>query len=226
MYQVIVFGDMPALLAVNLTALSAQGFALRSIRNVSDLADEAGRRPPDLVLLPVAGEGFSELGHTVRLLKQRLKKPVILTVTQDLLPSLKYDAEVADFVVLPATITEIILRMRRLLAPKKTVDPPELSRYGDLSINTATCEVCLQDLPVTLTFKEYEVLKYLVANRNRVLTREALLDAVWGYNFYGGDRTVDVHIRRLRSKIEDSGHTFINTVRNIGYRFHPRKLSS
>ncbi len=226
MFQIIVFGEMPDLLAVNLAALSAQGFALRRIGNVSELTDAADRRSPDLVLLPVAGEDFSELGHTVRLLKQKLKKPVILTVTQDLLPSLKYDAEVADFVVLPATITEIVLRMRRLLTPKKTADPPELLRYGDLSINTATCEVCLQDLPVPLTFKEYEALKYLAANRDRVLTREALLDAVWGYDFYGGDRTVDVHIRRLRSKIEDSGHTFIDTVRNIGYRFHPRKLSS
>ena len=70
-----------------------------------------------------------------------------------------------------------------------------------------------------LTFKEYELLKFLARTSGRVFTREALLNRVWGYDYYGGDRTVDVHIRRLRSKIEDSSHTFIETVRNIGYRF-------
>ena len=72
---------------------------------------------------------------------------------------------------------------------------------------------------VELTFKEYELLKFLASNRGRVYTREALLNKVWGYDYYGGDRTVDVHVRRLRSKIEDSKRTFIETVRNIGYRF-------
>ena len=72
---------------------------------------------------------------------------------------------------------------------------------------------------VELTFKEYELLKLLASNSGRVYSREALLDQIWGYDYYGGDRTVDVHVRRLRSKIEDSTHTFIETVRNIGYRF-------
>jgi DNA-binding response OmpR family regulator len=74
--------------------------------------------------------------------------------------------------------------------------------------------------PVMLTFREYELLKFLASNRGRVFTREALLNRVWGYDYYGGDRTVDVHIRRLRSKIEDASHTFIETVRNIGYKFN------
>ena len=72
---------------------------------------------------------------------------------------------------------------------------------------------------IELTFKEYELLKFLASHQGRVYTREALLNKVWGYDYYGGDRTVDVHIRRLRSKIEDAKHTFIETVRNIGYRF-------
>jgi two-component system alkaline phosphatase synthesis response regulator PhoP len=72
---------------------------------------------------------------------------------------------------------------------------------------------------VEFTFREYELLRFLAANEGRVFTRDTLLDRVWGYDYYGGDRTVDVHIRRLRSKIEDAGHTFIETVRNIGYRF-------
>jgi two-component system alkaline phosphatase synthesis response regulator PhoP len=69
-----------------------------------------------------------------------------------------------------------------------------------------------------LTFREYQLLKFLASNKGKVFTREALLNKVWGWDYYGGDRTVDVHIRRLRSKIEDPTHTFIETVRNIGYR--------
>jgi DNA-binding response OmpR family regulator len=86
-------------------------------------------------------------------------------------------------------------------------------------IDLARCEVTLEGRIVELTFKEYELLKLLAANSGRVYSREVLLDQVWGYDYYGGDRTVDVHVRRLRSKIEDSTHTFIETVRNIGYRF-------
>jgi two-component system alkaline phosphatase synthesis response regulator PhoP len=74
---------------------------------------------------------------------------------------------------------------------------------------------------VELTFKEYELIKLLASHPGRVYTREAILNKVWSMDYYGGDRTVDVHVRRLRSKIEDATHTFIDTVRNIGYRFKP-----
>ena len=72
---------------------------------------------------------------------------------------------------------------------------------------------------VLLTFKEYELLKLLASTPGRVYSRDKLLDQVWGYQYFGGTRTVDVHVRRLRSKIEDASHTFIETVRNVGYRF-------
>jgi two-component system alkaline phosphatase synthesis response regulator PhoP len=94
-----------------------------------------------------------------------------------------------------------------------------LIKCGDLVIDIAKYEVSIGGKLLALTFKEYELLKFLAKNRGRVFTRETLLNEVWGYDYYGGDRTVDVHIRRLRSKIEDSTHTFIETVRNIGYKF-------
>ncbi len=92
-------------------------------------------------------------------------------------------------------------------------------RQGSLVIDTARCEVTVSGRPVMLTFKEYELLKFLAANTGRVFTRETLLDRVWGHDYFGGDRTVDVHVRRLRSKLEHAGHTFIDTVRNVGYAF-------
>ena len=88
-----------------------------------------------------------------------------------------------------------------------------------MTIDLVTCEVTVDGRKADLTFKEYELLKLMARNRGRVFTREALLDKIWGYDYYGGDRTVDVHMRQLRSKMSDATHTYIETVRNIGYRF-------
>ena len=122
-----------------------------------------------------------------------------------------------DFCTLTASSAELITRIRRLM--KTNPETGDIIRRGDLSIDIETCEVSLGGQLIELTFKEYELLKFLATNPGRVHSRDVLLDRVWGYDYYGGDRTVDVHIRRLRSKIEDFNHTFIDTVRNVGYRF-------
>ena len=93
-------------------------------------------------------------------------------------------------------------------------------RFAVESVRADWAKAFVGGRPMELTYKEYELLRFLATNRDKVFTREALLNRVWGYDFYGGARTVDVHIRRLRSKIEDGHHTFIETVRNVGYRFH------
>ncbi|MBN2463695.1 MAG: response regulator transcription factor, partial [Dehalococcoidia bacterium] len=95
----------------------------------------------------------------------------------------------------------------------------DLIKCGNLLIDTAKYEVSISGRLLALTFKEYELLKFLARNKGRVFTREALLNEVWGYDYYGGDRTVDVHIRRLRGKLNDLNNTYIQTVRNIGYKF-------
>ena len=110
-------------------------------------------------------------------------------------------------------------RVRRAIWRRAGAEGSHLLRRGDLTIDQANYKVFVGGRPVQLTFKEYELLRFLAQNHDRVCTRETLLNRVWGYDFYGGCRTVDVHIRRLRSKIEDSSHTFIETVRNVGYRF-------
>ena len=90
---------------------------------------------------------------------------------------------------------------------------------GDLVINQSRYEVTISDIRIMLTFKEYELLRLFASSPGTVFTREQLLSKIWGYDYFGGTRTVDVHIRRLRSKIEDANHTFIETVWNVGYRF-------
>jgi DNA-binding response OmpR family regulator len=124
-----------------------------------------------------------------------------------------------DFVVKPCEATEVTSRIKRILTQKGGEENDDVVRCGDLVIDSIKCEVSLCGKPIMLTFKEYQLLRFLADNRGKVFTRDVLLDRVWGWDYYGGDRTVDVHIRRLRSKIEDSTHAFIETVRNIGYKF-------
>jgi two-component system alkaline phosphatase synthesis response regulator PhoP len=149
--------------------------------------------------------------------KVRRSTPVIAIVTGESLGQSGDYSAADDFIVRPYDNRELIARARRLF--QKNTSEDEVMRAGDLEVDLARCEVRVQGRIVELTFKEYELLKFLLKDRGRVFTREALLNKVWGYDYFGGDRTVDVHIRRLRSKIELSGQTFVETVRNIGYRF-------
>jgi DNA-binding response OmpR family regulator len=124
-----------------------------------------------------------------------------------------------DFVREGAPADELVARVRRILWRIARHDSSDVLKCGELVMDMANYTVHIAGRPVELTFKEYELLRFLAVNRDRVFSREALLNNVWGYDFYGGARTVDVHIRRLRSKIEDRHLTFIETVRNVGYRF-------
>jgi len=124
-----------------------------------------------------------------------------------------------DFVIEPWDPGEIAVRARRLITRARNAQEKEQIRCGDLVIDLARCEVLLNGHRIELTFREYELLRFLAANPGRAYTRETLLNKVWGFDYFGGDRTVDVHVRRLRSKLGDPDETFIETVRNIGYRF-------
>jgi two-component system alkaline phosphatase synthesis response regulator PhoP len=148
------------------------------------------------------------------------RAPVIAAISWDLLRAPYIQIGADDVIVVPWRLGELRLRIARL-QDKKT-PPPEahLISAGDLVIDPERYDVYVANKPVLLTFKEYELLKLLASNPGHVYRREALLEQVWGYQYFGGTRTVDVHVRRLRSKIEDATHTFIDTVWNVGYRFH------
>ena len=140
-------------------------------------------------------------------------------VRRDRVGELDLGLPLDDFVTFPALPEEVAVRIRRVLQGQGRVEDPNLLRRGDLTIDHASYKVFVGSRPVELTYKEYELLRFLALNEGKVCTREMLLNRVWGYDFYGGARTVDVHIRRLRSKIEDAQHDLIETVRNVGYRF-------
>jgi len=123
-----------------------------------------------------------------------------------------------DFLFLPWDSQELLLRADRLLGPP---EGPEILRCGDLVIDRARFDISVGRRRVELTFKEYQLLEFLAARQGRVFTRQAVLAQVWGYDYFGGERTVDVHIRRLRAKLENERHTFIETVRSVGYCLRP-----
>ncbi|KPK24508.1 MAG: hypothetical protein AMJ70_01785 [Dehalococcoidia bacterium SG8_51_3] len=151
-------------------------------------------------------------------MRQDMSIPLIAIISREKLNSLDSSDSVDDFVVKPWDVNEVTARIKRILTQKGRTESEDVIRCGDLVIDSAKCEVSLCGKPVILTFKEYQLLKFLANNKGKVFTRDVLLNKVWGWDYYGGDRTVDVHIRRLRGKIEDSTHTFVETIRNIGYK--------
>jgi DNA-binding response OmpR family regulator len=148
-----------------------------------------------------------------------LKLPVIALVSPDMLLDFDLRLGVSDFVVSPPDTDEMVTRVKLTLHRNRHEDGDEVIRAGSLVINPSTYEVSLRGKRVNLRFKEYELLRLLATNPGRVYSREALLSSIWGYDYFGGTRTVDVHIRRLRSKIEDAEHPYIETIWNVGYRF-------
>lgn len=135
------------------------------------------------------------------------------------LPELDPAHQLDDFAVTPLREAELVARVQLLLwRHGRTVGRNTLSA-GDLMLDASNYQVFEGGRTITLTFKEFELLRFLMTHAQQVFTRETLLNRVWGYNYYGGSRTVDVHIRRLRSKLEARGRTYLETVRNVGYRF-------
>ncbi|MCA9848189.1 MAG: response regulator transcription factor [Dehalococcoidia bacterium] len=128
------------------------------------------------------------------------------------------NVHVDDFAVTPVNEEELRTRMSRLIWAQSGAEDGSVIRHGTLLIDLERYKVTVDGEVVDLTYKEYELLRFLASNPGKPFTREALLNQVWGYDYYGGSRTVDVHVRRIRSKIEQR-EQFIDTVRNVGYRF-------
>jgi DNA-binding response OmpR family regulator len=125
----------------------------------------------------------------------------------------------ADFVLSPVDRTELRVRLGRLHSSLPAVADDDTIRFRDLELNTATYQALVGGEPRNLTFMEYELLRFLVENPGRVWSRDQILSKVWGYDYFGGSRTVDVHVRRLRAKLGEERSSWITTVRSVGYRF-------
>lgn len=142
--------------------------------------------------------------------------PVLAVVEPAHFPLVEQARGVADLITSPVDPAELGLRIRRLVKLSRNDD---LLQYQDLTLNLLTYQATLAGQPLDLTYMEYELLRFFVEHQGRVWTREQLLSKVWGYDYFGGARTVDVHVRRLRAKLGEERARWITTVRSVGYRF-------
>jgi DNA-binding response OmpR family regulator len=170
-------------------------------------------------------DGRRDLPH-IRSLCQLLRStgpgaPVLLVVTEGGLTAVTAEWGVDDVLLDTAGPAEVEARLRLAIGRQSVVtdESPMEIRNGDLSVDEATYSAKLKGRVLDLTFKEFELIKYLAQHPGRVFTRAQLLQEVWGYDYFGGTRTVDVHVRRLRAKLGPEHEQLIGTVRNVGYRF-------
>ncbi|QVQ50612.1 response regulator transcription factor [Spiractinospora alimapuensis] len=146
--------------------------------------------------------------------------PMLPILTEGGLAAISGDWHAADFLLSTAGPAEVEARLRLSVGQSETAgDQPGEIRRGDLTIDEATYTARLRARTLDLTFKEFELLKFLAQHPGRVFTRAQLLQEVWGYDYFGGTRTIDVHVRRLRAKLGSEYEALIGTVRNVGYRF-------
>ncbi len=145
--------------------------------------------------------------------------PTVALLHDSAVPTTDLSAGHIEFSFAPTDCSEALRRIDLVIARARGPVDRNVIRHGELLIDQDRYEVSLSGQKIDLTYKEYELLKYIAARPGRVFSREDLLRAVWDYDYFGGTRTVDVHVRRLRSKINDLRYQFIETVWNVGYRF-------
>lgn len=205
--------------------LEANGYKTYFALNGTEGLRIAKENKPDLILLDIMLpeiDGF-DICKEIRKDKDIEKISIIMLTAKgeefDKILGLELGAD--DYITKPFSIRELMARIKAVLRRNKKDDKSRILKINELTIDMDRHEVIKNNEKIELTLKEYELLKLLVLNKGKVLTRDFLLDKIWGYEYYGETRTVDVHVRHLRKKIEvdDSNPIYIETVRGIGYKF-------
>ncbi len=169
----------------------------------------------DVLIVELGSQPMRRLRELGRI-SEEIGLPILVVVEPEHLALMDNTAGLADFLVEPTNPVELRLRLQRL---DRSGRSDEVLRFKDLELNPLNYQATLTNRPMDLTYMEYELLRFLVENPVRVWSREQLLSRVWGYEYYGGARTVDVHVRRLRAKLGEERSSWITTVRSVGYRF-------
>jgi DNA-binding response OmpR family regulator len=183
---------------------------------------EAVKEPHVAIVVVDACEQLTQARASCRLIRANGPDvPLVAVIREDGLASVAVDWGVDDFVMAGAGPAEVATRLSMAVA-RRGAEPAtgqESVRIGDLSIDPHSYTVRLRGEPLALTYKEFELLKFLAQQPGRVFSRDQLLREVWGYDYFGGTRTVDVHVRRLRAKLGPRCESMIGTVRQVGYKF-------
>jgi len=229
--KILIVEDEPALQETLAYNLARQGYLTETAADGPAALEAARRFLPDLILLDLMLPGLDGI-EVCRILRQETSIPIIMLTARDdeidRIIGLEIGAD--DYVTKPFSIRELLARikahLRRARLDQAAQQAPaapaaDILRFGNLSINLTRHEVLLDDQPLALRPKEYDLLLLLAQHQGQVLTRELIMQRVWGWEFSGGSRTVDVHVRWLREKIErdPTQPARIVTVRSTGYRF-------
>jgi DNA-binding response OmpR family regulator len=226
--KILLIDDDPVLLDTLRYRLSREGFLVITAEDGVVGLELARQEKPDLVVLDLMLpelDGFD----VCRILRKESNVPILMLTARetetDKVVGLELGAD--DYLTKPFSLRELIARIRALIrraGVSEALETPPVLSAGCVQVDTARREVLIKGEPVVLKPKEFELLAYLIANKGLALSREQLLEKVWGYEYEGEAKTVDVHIRWLRVKIEaDPSHPqLIETVRGVGYRFRDR----
>ncbi len=224
---VLVVEDEDSFVDALTVGLKREGFRVQIARDGAEALDVFDAVQPDLVLLDVMLPKVSGL-DVCRELRSKSKVPIIMVTAKgaeiDTVVGLEVGAD--DYVTKPYRLRELVARMRAVLrrAPMQTLTDAgdgEVLVVGDVSVDPERHEVTIRGDAVSLPLKEFELLTLLLENAGRVLTRDVLIDRIWGHDYVGDTKTLDVHVKRLRAKVEDdpSQPTHIVTIRGLGYKY-------
>lgn len=206
-------------------ALQSSGYVVSDFENAEDALAAIEEAKPDLavfdIMLPEM-DGLTAV-KKIRSMPSVCAIPIMMLTAKDseIDKVVGLDSGADDYMTKPFGVLELTARIRSLLrrAPSIQSDTEQVLRARNFEINTDTREFKKDDSIVELTYKEYELILYLINNENRVISRDELLDKIWGVNFVSETRTLDMHIRTLRQKIGDDQNSCIKTIRGVGYRF-------
>jgi two-component system response regulator RegX3 len=228
---VLVVEDEESFIEALVVGLKREGFLVKVARDGAEAVDTFDVVRPDLVLLDVMLPRLSGI-DVCRELRSRSRVPIIMVTAKggeiDTVVGLEVGAD--DYVTKPYRLRELVARMRAVLRRTPPLEQVpaggDVLEVGDVRLDPERHEVYVRSVPVSLPLKEFELLELLLANAGRVLTRETLIDRVWGPHYVGDTKTLDVHVKRLRSKIEDDPSTprRITTIRGLGYKFEASRL--
>lgn len=204
-------------------ALEGFGYQITAFEAAEPALEQIVKDKPDLAIFDIMLPGMDGL-TAIRMIRQepKIKNMPILCLTakdKELDKVIGLDNGADDYMTKPFGVLELAARIRSLLRRFAKGASDEIIKVDALAINPLAREVRIDDELIELTFKEYELFFYLIENESRVVSRDELLDKIWGYEYDGESRTLDIHIRTLRQKLGKFGSEYIKTVRSVGYRF-------
>lgn len=212
--------DDTSIRELEMYALKNANFSVVGFEEGTSFLKELDKKIPDIILLDIMlpqGDGLKLLSQ-IRNTAQYSNIPVIMVTAKtseiDAVKGLDMGAD--DYIAKPFGVMELVSRVKAILRRTEKKARPVLA-YKNIELDEGRHTVLVNKSEVELTYKEYEILKHLIRNRGIVLSRDRLMEIVWGYNFEQGNRTVDVHIQSLRKKLGDAGE-HIKTIRNVGYK--------